>query len=108
MVRVAPASSRRRDDVKAGIERAGREDDVDRALVRVDGGNQSLGSFDPRLLEDLFLGGVALDVKAPLGADALHGLLCLVDDNVGDLVVLKLGNDLGADAPVAADDVVVA
>ena len=33
-----------RDDVKAGIERASCEDDVNRALVRVDGGNQSLGS----------------------------------------------------------------
>src|SRR4029077_12520047 len=96
------------DDVQVGIERAGRQDDVDGALVRVDGADEPTRAFDACLLEDFLLRRVALDVQAALRAYALERLVGLVDDHVGHLVRLELGHDLSADTAVATDDEMVA
>src|SRR5712692_3489523 len=95
------------DQVEVWLERPRGKNDVDGALVGVDGRDEASRALDARKLEDVFAGSVALDVEPVLVAQPQHRVLGLVDDGVRDVVRPELGDDLCPDAAVAADDGVI-
>src|SRR5437773_641378 len=96
------------DDEEAGVQRSGREGDVDRAFIRIDSRDQAARALDPGLLEDLLARGIALDMETVFVLQTLRGLWGLLDDRVAHLVLFELDGDLRSDAAVSTDDVVIA
>ena len=97
-----------RDHVQLRIERAGGEHDIDGALIGVDGRDQAASALDAGVPEHVLRSSVADDVQPPLTVEAAQRLRVLLDDDVPNRPLLELSDDLGTDAAVPADDVVVA
>ena len=89
------------------VKTAGRQHDVDVAGVRAHHRYQPLGPFDARLQQDLVPGGVAVDEVISRGLQAGEQSRGVLDDHQGQAPLFELPGDNFADAPEAADDVMI-
>ena len=104
---LGPLGVRASHDEQTGVDRPGRQRDVDVVGVGVDGRDQAPGHLHAGKAQGCVIGGVALDHQVPVAPRTLEGYRVDVDDDEALTGVLELPRHRGPDPAVPADDVVV-